>query len=80
MVDLSVIKTKTMKTKNNLIIGILVGICMIVLPLILMSGTNLSNENKYELVPGGHSNVVYMINKQTGETWYISGKNTKVKH
>ena len=46
-----------------------------------MSGTNLSSENKFELVPtGSGNNVVFMVNKQTGETWYISGRNTKVKH
>jgi hypothetical protein len=70
-----------MKTKNNLITGILIGICLVVLPLILMSGTNLPSENKFELVsPSSGNNVVFMVNKQTGETWYISGRNTKVKH
>tara|TARA_B100000900_G_scaffold85288_1_gene69012 strand:+ start:686 stop:913 length:228 start_codon:yes stop_codon:yes gene_type:complete len=73
-----------MKTKNNLITGIIIGICMVVFPLILMSGTYLpnesGNENKFELTSVGGVGGVYMINKQTGETWYINGKNTKVKH
>jgi hypothetical protein len=72
-----------MKTKNNLITGILIGICLVVLPLILMSGSNSPNENgnTFELTTiGGGSETVYMINKQTGETWYIRGKNSKVKH
>lgn len=51
-----------------------------------MSGTYLpnesgsGNENKFELVPTNNGNVVYMVNKQTGETWYINGKSTKQKH
>lgn len=75
-----------MKTKNNLIPGIIIGICLVVLPLILMSGTYLpnesgsGNENKFELVPTNNGNVVYMVTKQTGETWYINGKFTKQKH
>lgn len=68
-----------MKTRNNLITGVIIGICMVVLPLILMSGTGITNENKFELVSTSSVHV-YMINKQTGETWYINGKNTKVKH
>tara|TARA_Y100000588_G_C13872753_1_gene761027 strand:- start:445 stop:702 length:258 start_codon:yes stop_codon:yes gene_type:complete len=34
-----------MKTKNNLLTGIIIGICVIVLPLILMGTTNYTTEN-----------------------------------
>ena len=72
-----------MKIKNNLTTGILIGIGVLVLPLILMSNTPpVSNEkeNKFELVsPRSGSNVVYMLNKQTGETWYIVNQK-KIKH
>ncbi len=72
-----------MKSKKNLTIGIFIGICVIVLPLILMSNTSSvtnEKENKFELVsPVSGSNVVYMLNKQTGETWYIVNQK-KIKH
>ena len=38
-------------------------------------------ENKFNIVAGGgEGSGVYMLNMQTGETWWINGKNTKVKH
>jgi hypothetical protein len=38
-------------------------------------------ENKFNIVaPASGGYGVYMVNMQTGETWWINGKNTKVKH
>ena len=70
-----------MKTKNNLITGILLGIGVIVIPLILMGSTNYTNEkqNKFEIyvqpsVSGGGSTTPlrgFLLNTETGETWYL---------
>jgi len=38
-------------------------------------------ENKFNIVaPASGGYGAYMVNMQTGETWWINGKNTKVKH
>ena len=66
-----------MKTKNNLTTGIIIGICVIVLPLILMSTSyTTEKKNTYEF-HGHHSGT--LLNTVTGETWFIFEKN-KVKH
>ena len=71
-----------MKTKNNLLTGIIIGIGVIIVPLILMGTTSYTTEkqNKYEfhISPEGYG-VGIMLNTETGETWYISNT-TKKKH
>ena len=71
-----------MKTKNNLITGVIIGICLVVFPLILVSGTYLPNEdgseNKFEITVqqnGGQMNSMtgYLLNTETGETWLLYG-------
>ena len=63
-----------MKTKNNLLTGILIGISIIVVPLILMGTTNSTVNNEvgtyqaFSIMNGG-----YMINTKTGETWQLGG-------
>tara|TARA_B110000003_G_scaffold187744_1_gene186608 strand:+ start:129 stop:392 length:264 start_codon:yes stop_codon:yes gene_type:complete len=70
------IKTKIMKTKNDLKTGILIGIGMIVVPLLLMSTTNYSIEktNKWEFHQEGQSshNRGYLLNTENGEVYYLS--------
>ena len=64
-----------MKTKNNLITGILLGIGVIVLPLILMSSSTSSSNNGIVYgTPESHEwdmkigdGTVYSFNKRTGE-------------
>ena len=76
-----------MKTKNNLTTGILLGIGVIVLPLILMSGTTTTyvpqQKNKYEIHISqkidGPNTRGFLLNTETGETWFLENKN-KFKH
>ena len=66
-----------MKTKNNLTTGIIIGICVIVLPLILMGTTyTTEKQNKYEIhvqETSTQSNSIkgFLLNTETGETWYL---------
>ena len=79
-----------MKTKNNLITGIIIGICLVVFPLILMSGTYLPSvdgkKNKFEITVqqnGGQMNLMtgFLLNTETGETWLLNQEyKTKVKN
>ena len=74
-----------MKTKNNLTTGILIGIGVIVLPLILMGTTyTTEKQNKYEVhVQKNSSSHIsmkgFLLNTETGETWYLSN-DSKTKH
>ena len=66
------IKTKIMKTKNDLKTGILIGIGMIVVPLIIMSSKPISSSNystpeSHEWVLSIGDGTVYSLNKRTGE-------------
>jgi len=71
-----------MKTKNNLTTGIIIGICVIVLPLILM-GTTYTNEkqNKFEIHMSNGQMITtqgFLLDTETGETWYlVNGKKKK---
>jgi|TARA_B110000238_G_scaffold73515_1_gene80953 hypothetical protein len=66
-----------MKTKNNLTTGIIIGICVIVLPLILM-GTSYTTEkqNKFELHPNEKGGV-WRLNTENGNVDWISPIGTK---
>jgi len=67
--------------KNNLTTGILIGIGLIVVPLILM-GTNYTTEkqNKWEIHANGNAGQLgFLLNTETGETWFLNMKN-KTKH
>ena len=70
-----------MKTKNNLTTGIIIGICVIVLPLILMGTTyTTEKQNKFELhEPGQESltNFIYLLNTESGEVWTVDTKKKK---
>ena len=70
-----------MKTKNNLTTGILLGIGVIVLPLILMSTTNINNtnndRNRYELYPNESGGGVFRLDTQTGTVDCIFPMGTK---
>ena len=74
-----------MKTNNTLKTGIVIGICVIMLPLILM-GSSYSNDthNKFEITvqqngSGVNSMKGYLLNTETGETWLLVGdKKTKI--
>ena len=74
-----------MKTKNNLTTGIIIGICVIVLPLILMGTTyTTEKQNKYEIhvETSTHGKVKmkgFLLNTETGETWYLKNEE-KIKH
>ena len=58
-----------MKTKNDLTTGIIIGIGMIVIPLILMSTTYVTNKQSvYEI-----HNKNYLLNTQTGDVWWLDG-------
>ena len=60
-----------MKTKNDLTNGIIIGIGMIVIPLILMSTTYVTNkQGVYEI-----HNKNYLLNTQTGDVWWLDGIN-----
>ncbi len=73
-----------MKTKNNLTTGIIIGICVIVLPLILM-GTSYTTEkqNKFEIHMDYDDGSAFtrgiLLNTETGETWYLTN-DLKYKH
>ena len=61
-----------MKTKNNLTTGILIGIGVIVLPLILMGTTYVTEkQTKWEFHQEGEYNRGYLLNSETGELYYI---------
>ena len=61
-----------MKTKNNLTTGIIIGICVVVLPLILMSTTyTTEKQNKYEIHTFSPNRSGFLLNTETGKTWYI---------
>ena len=72
-----------MKTKNDLKTGILIGIGMIVVPLLLMSTTYTTEKNnKYEIhsqMNQGHYVRGFLLNTETGETWYLND-DKKIKH
>ena len=76
-----------MKTKDNLLKGIIIGISVVVLPLILMGTTTntIENKNKYEIRVQklGGPNVHlrgFLLNTETGETWFLmNDKKTKSK-
>ena len=63
-----------MKTKNDLKTGILIGIGMIVVPLLLMSTTYVTNkQSKYEIhdVSDSGSGGI-LLNTETGQTWSVN--------
>tara|TARA_B100001059_G_scaffold110742_1_gene110892 strand:+ start:267 stop:494 length:228 start_codon:yes stop_codon:yes gene_type:complete len=68
--------------KNDLKTGILIGIGMIVIPLILM-GTRYTTEkkNKFEIhmnpTPSGTWTKGFLLNTETGETWYLADDQKK---
>ena len=70
-----------MKTKNNLTTGIIIGICVIVLPLILMSSSPSSpNNGVVYSTPESHiwsfgsdGSDCYIYNKVTGDVRILSG-------
>ena len=71
--------------KNDLKTGILIGIGMIVIPLILM-GTRYTTEkkNKFEIHMDASNNSSpsakgFLLDTETGESWYLVGK-SKFKH
>ena len=76
-----------MKTKDNLLKGIIIGISVVVLPLILMGTTTntIENKNKYEIRVQklGGPNIHlrgFLLNTETGETWFLmNDKKTKSK-
>jgi len=75
-----------MKTKKNLTTGIIIGICLIVLPLILMGTTyTTEKQNKFELHVQQNMNPNpnmrgFLLNTETGETWFLDkGKKVKSK-
>ena len=77
------IKTKIMKTKNDLKTGILIGLGMIVIPLIMM-GTSYTTEkqNKFEVHMSNYDGFYthgVLLNTETGETWYLNDEE-KYKH
>ena len=66
-----------MKTKNDLKTGILIGIGMIVVPILLMSTTYVTNkESKFEI----HDNGTILLNSETGDMWYIWEGNGQKKN
>ena len=78
-----------MKTKNNLITGILIGIGMIVVPLILMGSKTVTSSNSemiygtpeshvYEIY-GGEGNTGILLNKVTGDVWEVDLSGSKLK-
>ena len=76
-----------MKSKDNLLKGIIIGIGVIIVPLILMGTTNntIENKSKYELRvqklggPNIHMRG-FLVNTETGETWFlVNNKKTKSK-
>ena len=78
------IKTIIMKTKNDLKTGILIGIGIIVIPLILMSTTyTTEKQNKFEIHvrpnTGSSDMQGFLLNTETGETWFLS-RHSKSKH
>ncbi|MBE50415.1 MAG: hypothetical protein CMP51_01860 [Flavobacteriales bacterium] len=77
-----------MKTKNQLRTGIIVGICVIVLPLILMGTTStnytVEKQKTYEIhmipqVDRLSSTKGYLLNSVTGEVWSIGGEKKLLK-
>jgi hypothetical protein len=64
-----------MKTKDNLLKGIIIGIGVIIIPLILMGTTYTTIQQKtLEFHPGGGGyKVGWLFNNETGELWYING-------
>lgn len=65
--------------KNDLKTGILIGIGMIVIPLIIM-GTRYTTEkkNKFEIHMDASNSTVFskgfLLDTETGESWYLVGK------
>ena len=69
------IKTKIMKTKNDLKTGILIGIGMIVIPLILMSTTYITEKkNIWEFHQEGNYYNGYLLNTETGDLYYLKSE------
>ena len=72
-----IIKTKIMKTKNDLKTGILIGIGMIVIPLIIMSSkpsSTLSGSHEYHVWEMyGEGDTFFMYNKENGKVRKVSG-------
>ena len=68
-----------MKTKNNLTTGIIIGICVIVLPLILMGTTyTTEKQDKFEFCRGSDDgNFNYLLNTETGEIYVLGFMNRK---
>jgi len=77
------IKTKIMKTKNDLKTGILIGLGMIVIPLIMMGTTyTTEKQNKWEFYQEGTLGWAietgFLLNTETGELYYVhKSKKTK---
>ena len=75
-----------MKTKDNVLKGIIIGISVIVLPLILMSSSTSTSNNgvvygtpeshvwELKMMDVGEKHYRYMFNKVTGEVREISKK------
>jgi hypothetical protein len=63
-----------MKTKNNLTTGIIIGICVVVLPLILMSTTYTTEKNNRFELHNSHQGVFgFVLDTETGDVWRING-------
>ena len=63
-----------MKTKDNLLKGIIIGIGVIIVPLILM-GTNYTTEknNRFELHNSHQGVFGFVLDTETGDVWRING-------
>ena len=74
-----------MKTKNNLTTGVIIGICVIVLPLILMGTTyTTEKQNKWEFHQvETHNNSTgkengYLLNTEDGVLYFVNGSKKKL--
>ena len=63
-----------MKTKNNLLKGIIIGIGVIVVPLILMSTTyTTEKKNKFEFHDMTTAGFGFILDTETGDIWRVTG-------
>jgi len=68
-----------MKTKNNLLKGIIIGIGVIVVPLILMSTTyTTEKKNKFEFhTTHVAATIGFILDTETGDLWKVSTLGSK---
>ena len=63
-----------MKKKDNLLKGIIIGVCSVVLPIILMGNTNKNDKKikKYEIHRQNPGKDGFLLNTETGDVWYLN--------